>query len=279
MSTWESETPPPESTLRGPAGFLRVVLRGIPLGLLTFGCLALLLFVRLFERPLCGVSRPVTPYITRFVCRNAFRILGMKYSVTGAPMRLRGAAVSNHVGWLDIFSLNAPQSIYFVSKAEVARWPGIGWLARATGTVFIARDRKQAKAQEATFRTRLLAGHHLLFFPEGTSTDGLTVLPFKSTLFAAFTAPDLRAELHVQPITLRYTAPEGEDPRFYGWWGDMEFGPHLLSVLAAPRQGGVEVIFHDPLKVSDYPNRKALGAACEAAVRSGLQPEAQAERY
>ena len=103
---------------------------------------------------------------------------------------------------------------------------------------------------------------------------GLTVLPFKSTLFAAFTAPDLRAELHVQPITLRYTAPDGEDPRFYGWWGDMEFGPHLLSVLAAPRQGGVEVIFHDPLKVSDYPDRKALGAACEAAVRSGLQQEA-----
>lgn len=271
MSTWQSDVPPPEGSALGVGGWLRILRRGLPLGLLTFGCLALLLLVRQIERPLFGMRRPWTPSITRFVCRNAFRILGMRYSVQGTPMKERGAAVANHVGWLDIFSLNAPQAIYFVSKAEVAGWPGIGWLARATGTVFIARDRRQAKTQEALFRQRLLAGHHLLFFPEGTSSDGLRLLPFKSTLFAAFFHADLREALHIQPITLRYTAPNGEDARFYGWWGDMEFGSHLLSVLAAPRQGAVEVVFHPPLRVSDFPNRKALTVACETAVLSGLK--------
>jgi 1-acyl-sn-glycerol-3-phosphate acyltransferase len=271
MSTWNSDTPPPEMQRIGPAGWLRVGLRGVPLALVTFGCLALLLLVRLVERPLFGMARPITPPITRFVCRVAFAIMGIGYRVRGTPMQVRGAAVANHVGWLDIFALNAPQAVYFVSKAEVAGWTGIGWLARATGTLFIARDRRQAKAQELAFRLRLLAGHHLLFFPEGTSTDGQRLLPFKSTLFEAFFTENLRDIMHIQPITLRYHAPRGADARFYGWWGDMEFGGHLLAVLAAPRQGRVEVVFHPPLKVSDFATRKEMAAACEAQVRAGLE--------
>ena len=271
MSTWTSDTPPPEAGRIGPAGWARVALRGLPLAVLTFGCLGLLLLVRLVERPVFGMARPVTPWITRFVCRTGLALLGIGYRVRGTPMQGRGAAVANHVGWLDIFALNAPQPVYFVSKAEVAGWPGIGWLARATGTLFIARDRRQAKAQELALRLRLLAGHHLLFFPEGTSSDGLRLLPFKTTLFEAFFSDSLRDVLRVQPITLRYHAPRGADPRFYGWWGDMEFGAHLLSVLAAPRQGRIEVIFHEPLAVADHPGRKELAAACEKAVRDGLE--------
>ena len=113
-------------------------------------------------------------------------ILGIRLQVTGRPMAERGAVVANHASWLDIFVLNAVSRVYFVSKAEVAGWAGIGWLARATGTVFIARKGTEAKEQQALFEARLRAGHRLLFFPEGTSTDSLRVLPFKSTLFAAF---------------------------------------------------------------------------------------------
>jgi lyso-ornithine lipid O-acyltransferase len=154
-------------------------------------------------------------------------------------MRERGAVVANHSSWMDIFALNARKRVYFVSKAEVARWPGIGWLARATGTVFINRDPKEARAQQTVFEARLKAGHKLLFFPEGTSTDGQRILPFKSTLFGAFFAPDLRDILWVQPVTVIYTAPPGEDPRFYAWWGDMSFGGHLLKDAGgAPARGG-----------------------------------------
>jgi 1-acyl-sn-glycerol-3-phosphate acyltransferase len=254
----------------GPAGLLRVALRGPALALLTYGGLALLLVLRLVERPLFGLNRPVTPWITRAVCRAALVILGLRLEVRGRPMRARGALVANHGSWLDIFVLNACDRIYFVSKSEVAGWPGIGWLARATGTVFIARKGAEALAQKAVFEARLRAGHRLMFFPEGTSTDGLRVLPFKPTLFAAFFEDGLRDILHIQPVTLRYHAPPGADPRFYGWWGGMAFGPHLLTLLAAPRRGRAEVVFHPPLAVADFAGRKALAAACEAAVRGGM---------
>jgi 1-acyl-sn-glycerol-3-phosphate acyltransferase len=251
--------------------WLRIMIRATMLIILVFGGLLLLLLVRLFERPLFGLHRPVTPYITQFVCRSAFRILGMKVTIKGAPMAARGAVVANHTSWLDIFALNAAKRIYFVSKSEVANWPGIGWLARATGTVFIERNPAKAKAQTELFEARLLAGHKLLFFPEGTSTDGQQILPFKTTLFQAFFAPNLKDEIHVQPVAVIYTAPKGTDRRFYGWWGSMEFGTHLFATLAPAHPGSVSVIYCAPLKVTDFANRKALAAACEVEVRDAHQ--------
>lgn len=269
MSTWHGAAPPATPPIRG-AAWLRVIWRALALAIVTFGCLGLLLLVRLVERPLFGWHRPVTPFITQFVCRMAFVILGMRYRVRGQFMGDRGAVVANHASWLDIFALNARKRIYFVSKAEVADWPGIGWLARSTGTLFINRDRREAKTHTNLFEERLKANHRLLFFPEGTSTDGLRVLPFKTTLFAAFFTGGLRDILHIQPVTVIYTAPEGAHPAFYGWWGDMGFGAHLLKVLAARPQGGVELVYHAPLRVSDFPDRKSLAKACEDAVRAGM---------
>jgi lyso-ornithine lipid O-acyltransferase len=267
--TWQSADAPPHPRI-GPVGWALVLLRGAPLAVTVFGGLALLLSVRLIERPLCGLRRPVTPHITQSVCRAAFAILRMRYRVEGEALNGPGAVVANHSSWLDIFALNAGKRVYFVSKSEVADWPGIGWLARATGTVFIRRDVREARAHVETFRARLGAGHRLLFFPEGTSTDGLQVLPFKPTLFAAFLAPGLRETLALQPVTLVYQAPPGSDPRFYGWWGNMAFGPHLLATLAARRQGTVTVIYHRPIRVADHPDRKSLARAAERAVRDGL---------
>lgn len=266
MSDWR-ETPVNLPRF-GVAGWLRVIWRGGLLGGLTYGCLALLLLVRLIERPLCGVNRPVTPRITQFVCRAAFPILRLPLTTRGVPMAQKGAVVANHSSWLDIFALNAVQRVYFVSKSEVERWPGIGWLARATGTVFIARKGTEAKRQQAVFEDRLRAGHKLMFFPEGTSTDAIRVLPFKSTLFAAFYSHGLDRILYIQPVTVAYHAPEGEDPRFYGWWGEMDFAPHLLHVLAARRQGRVEVIFHPEVPVDAFANRKELAAHCERVIRA-----------
>ncbi len=258
---------PPVTT----AGWLRVVWRGLLLGGVTYGCLVALLALRLVERPFFGMQRPWTPHITQFVCRMAFVILRMPLVVRGQVMRQRGAVVANHASWLDIFALNAAQRGYFVAKSEVEHWAAIGWLARATGTVFIARKGHEAKRQQQVFEDRLRAGHHLMFFPEGTSTDSIRVLPFKSTLFAAFWTHGLEEVMWIQPVTIAYRAPEGRDARFYGWWGDMDFASHLLMVLAQGRQGRVEVVFHDPVPVEAFADRKALAAHCEAAVRAGLQ--------
>lgn len=265
---WHSEEDP-EPIRIGALGWGLVVIRVLVLGTLVFGGLVILLLVRLVEQPLCGLHRPVTPFITQVVCRNAFRVLGIGFSTRGELMRERGAVVANHTSWLDIFALNARKRIYFVSKSEVAGWPGIGWLARATGTVFIDRDPRQARKQTLLFEERLKAGHKLLFFPEGTSTDGLRVLPFKTTLFAAFFNDHLHDFMHVQPVSVVFFAPKGQEERFYGWWGDMEFGHHLLKTLGARRQGSVEVIYHKPLKVSDFTSRKVLAQVSENAVRAG----------
>jgi 1-acyl-sn-glycerol-3-phosphate acyltransferase len=272
--TWDSDDPIVDPPITG-MGWLRVLLRGGPLAVVVFGGLALLLLLRLFERPIFGVDRPITPYITQAVCRSAFVILRLPLLVRGPRLKVPGAVVANHGSWLDIFALNARKNVYFVSKSEVATWPGIGWLARATGTVFIERDPRDVKTQIALFEERLEHGHRLLFFPEGTSTDTLRVLPFKPTLFAPFFSDRIVHDMHIQPVTVIYHAPEGADPRFYGWWGDMGFAPHLIKVLAQHPQGQVELVYHAPVRVDAFPNRKSLASHLEALVQSAHPANAE----
>lgn len=247
----------------------RILWRGAALVLVTLGGLALLLALRLIERPLFGLARPWTPWLTQGVCRVSLRIMGLRLIRRGSPpMTGRGAVVANHASWLDIFVLNAVQRIYFVAKAEVRQMALIGWLAAATGTVFIARKSTDAKRQQKLFEDRLRAGHRLLFFPEGTSTDAIRIVPFKSTLFAAFWTHGVEHVMAVQPVSVIYHAPKGADPRLYGWWGTFDFLPHFLLVLAQKRQGRVELVFHDPVPVDRFTDRKALAAHCEAEIRA-----------
>ncbi|MGB0440009.1 MAG: lysophospholipid acyltransferase family protein [Paracoccaceae bacterium] len=266
MFTWDDDTAPPDMPI-GVMGALRMVARGVPMASVVFGGLLVLLLVRMVERPLCGLRRPVTPHITVGVCRVALWILGLRVVARGTPLRQGGAMVCNHVSWLDIFVLNSRRTLYFVSKSEVASWPGIGWLARATGTMFVKRDPREARTQTVQLEDRLLAGHRVLFFPEGTSTDGRRVLPFRTTLFAAFFSDRLRHATCVQAVSMIYHAPRGADLRFYGWWGEQSFERHLLGVLAARRHGHVELIYHPPEQVDAFPNRKSLARHMEAQVR------------
>lgn len=268
MTDWRAARMAPARI--GWGGWLRVLARGAAMVAVIYGGLLVLLALRLVERPLCGERRPLTSWIPHLACRVTLAILGMGYAVTGRPMTVPGAVVANHASWLDIFVLNAGQRVFFVSKSEVAGWPGIGWLARAAGTVFINRKGSEARVQQRLFEERLRAGHRLLFFPEGTSTDSLRILPFKSTLFAAFFSHGLEHAMHIQPVTVRYVAPEGCDPRFYGWWGDMDFGSHLVTLLACGRPGRVEITLHEPLPVDGFDGRKGLAARCEAVVRSAF---------
>lgn len=266
MSDWQHERM--EMPRIGPLGWALVVLRAPLLACVTYGALLVFLLLRGIERPLYGVNRPWTPWITQGVCRAALAIMGFRYHRKGRPMQGQGAIVANHAGWIDIFSLNAADRVYFVSKDDVAGWPAIGVLARVTGTMFIARKGTEAKRQQEMMEERLRAGHRLLFFPEGTSTDTLHVLPFKTPLFQAFFTHGMDRVLQIQPVTVVYHAPKGRDPRFYGWWADMSFAGHLLQVLATPRQGRIEVIFHPPVPVDGFPGRKELAAYCERVIRT-----------
>ncbi|MEO9632925.1 MAG: 1-acyl-sn-glycerol-3-phosphate acyltransferase, partial [Sulfitobacter sp.] len=94
-TTWDSDQPPPKRHLTL-GGMLRVALRGVLLALLVFGGLVVLLLLRLIERPIFGLHRPITPHITQMVCRAAFWVLGMRFVRRGTPMERRGAVVANH---------------------------------------------------------------------------------------------------------------------------------------------------------------------------------------
>lgn len=274
MSTWDDGDRPLARPI-SPAGWVRVLARGAPVILVLLIAFPLLLILRLPERLIFGMRRPITPWITQIVCITTIWIMRLRRHMSGAPLSQGGAMVANHAAWLDIFVLNAAARVTFVSKSEVAGWPGIGWLARGTGTIFIRRARVEAAHHQGLLEARMQAGDRLVLFPEGTSTDGQRILPLKSTLFEAFFSEGLRHSIAVQPVSIRYEAPAGADPRFYAWWGDMEFGPSLLQILAAPRQGAVHVTYHAPLAVADFADRKALAAACEAVMRAGFNAMAR----
>ena len=231
---------------------------------LIYGALAIFFVIRACELPW---GRPITPQLSKAVSRGCLRILGIAFVQNGDAMKGPGAVVSNHVSWLDIFTLTASQPACFVARKDVRKWFGIGILAWATGCVFIERDPRQAVKQRQEMARRLAGGDNLLLFPEGTSTDGMQVLPFKSTLFGAFFEPGLRDRMQLQPVTVRYIPPSGENSLMYAWWGDMEFGPHLWSVLTAPGGGAVKIVLHTPAKVGAFADRKELARHCEAVVR------------
>lgn len=241
------------------------VLRGTALLSVLLSGSVLTLLVRVVERLCHGQQRPWSGWITVCVCRLSLKLFGLKVVTHGSPIVGPGAFVANHSSWLDIFVLNAGAPLVFVSKAEVSGWPGIGWLARLTNTVFVERNARAAEVQKEVLEARMRGGDRLLFFPEGTSTDGQRILRFKPTLFAALFS---EATPEVQPVSVSYVAPKGFDPRFYGWWGDMAFAPHLWQVLAAPPGGQVTVHWHAPLEVAKFADRKSLAAAAENAVRS-----------
>lgn len=266
--TWNGgeDRPPPRPGL---LGWALVGLRG---SLLVFCLLigtAILVPVRLAER-LTGTAG-VWPRVPQLTFRVLLVVFGLRLERRGSRQRAPGIVVANHSSWLDIIALNAAMPVRFVAKSDVAGWPVVGTLARLAGTLFISRRREAAAAQRLQLADALRDRPPLLFFPEGTSSDGLRVLPFKPTLFAAlYDGPD--AGLQVQPVSVSYAPPRGEPQDLYSWWGGMSLGPHLTAVLSRRRFGSVRLVFHPPLAIAAYPSRKALSAAAEAAVRQGFTP-------
>ena len=258
--------PPPPLRLKA-VGYLRLAAAVV----VTAVLLVFYLLFRAIERVWPAFRWRET--VQRIWARVVARLAGLKVRRVGVPMRHGGALVANHASWADIFVLVGAARMTFVSKAEVRAWPGVGFIAALCDTVFIERRRSAAKAQEAELKARITRGERLVFFPEGTSTDGLRVLPFRSTLFSALLTPDLREAVWVQPVSVVYRPDprSGLPAEFYGWWGDMDFGGHVWAVLTRSFGGSAEVVFHPPVRAADFPDRKSLAAHCGAEVRRGLE--------
>ncbi|PPR78851.1 MAG: hypothetical protein CFH01_00756 [Alphaproteobacteria bacterium MarineAlpha2_Bin1] len=182
--------------------------------------------------------------------------------------------VSNHISWLDILVISSSLKVSFVAKKEVKDWPFFGILAQLQRTVFIERSMKDLIAQKKTMAKRLLVGDNLLLFPEGTSSDGKKVLPFKSSLFSLAELNQKEYKITIQPITIAYTGinglPAGLNERpLFAWFGEMSLISHILTLLLAGPAESV-IIFHDPQTIGDFNSRKDLSEHCEELISNGL---------
>jgi len=222
----------------------------------------------------------VTKTIPSFYHRSLCKMIGIRVRAYGKPLTSGGLLLANHSSWLDIIILSSIFPFTFVAKSEVNSWPLFGFLSRLQGTIFVRRgDKSRTLSDREIIRNRINSGEEIVIFPEGTSSDGNRVLPFKSALLSAaeLTLHDdegVDAETEVQPVSIAYVAnygiPMGRETRpCYAWYGDMDLLPHLWGAFAA---GPLDVVveFHEPLTNAAIGGRKKLADRAERAVRAGL---------
>ncbi|MDR5732667.1 lysophospholipid acyltransferase family protein [Caballeronia sp. LZ025] len=195
------------------------------------------------------------------------RLAGMKLVVHNDDARLDAGVlvVGNHVSWIDIYVINAWRPTPFVSKAEIRQWPVVGWLAQQLGTVFVQREkRSDAKRIMHELADRLVGGEMMCVFPEGTTSDGMSLLPFHANLFQAAVS----ASCPVQPICLMYEDARGMQTTAPAYIGDMSLSDSLDALL---RGGPITAHLYvcDPLAPGG--DRRLLASKAEAAVRAALE--------
>jgi 1-acyl-sn-glycerol-3-phosphate acyltransferase len=184
--------------------------------------------------------------------------------------------LSNHVSWLDICVIGALNPVVFIAKSEVARWPVFGWLAKLQRTIFIDRKaRHKTGAATEEIAGRLLGGDAVVLFAEGTSSDGIRILPFRSALVGAVhhalgTSTRHKA-ITVQPMSLAYVGfdglPVGRALRErVAWYGDADLIPHFIGVLAS---GAIDITvsWGDAVAYDMTADRKQIARDAEQAVR------------
>ena len=246
---------------------LRAIRRGLAVLLWTFACFLV--------QGVC-LLLPGRPKIVfaRVYWATVCRLLGLRVRLVGAPPAGRQGRpvvfVSNHSSWLDVAVLGGRLEACFIAKDDVADWPLVKWVARLGRTVFVSRHRARTGRERDTLRARLDAGDSLILFPEGTTSDGSRVLPFRSSFFAI--AEGAGAPL-IQPVSVVYDRlgglPIGRANRpLFAWYGDMDIASHFWRL--AQNQGlRASVLLHAPIDPADYADRKALARGVWQAVADG----------
>ncbi|HET7776762.1 MAG TPA: lysophospholipid acyltransferase family protein, partial [Azospira sp.] len=162
--------------------------------------------------------------------QKLLRILGIQLRAHLGQLPQGSLLVANHVSWLDVYLINAAQPAAFVSKAEVRHWPIIGWLSARTDTIFLRRgSRGHAKIINGEIAQVLARGHFVALFPEGTTTDGGSLLHFHGALLQ----PAIEARRPIVPLTLSYHDRNGRRSTAPAYVGDSSLWDCLQAVLTA----------------------------------------------
>lgn len=220
-----------------------------------------------------GLGRPHV--IPKLFHRSVGRIIGARIVQIGDIAGDRPLLFAiNHASWLDITIFGSITPVAFVAKREVATWPVIGLFARLQRSVFVDRTRQRTAGHRDEMLSRLDEGERIGLFPEGTSSDGNRVLPFKSAFFAVAEHRTHGKVLPVQPVSIAYVGLNGlplnrEDRPMFAWYADMDLAPHLWGVLGA---GSVTVTvqFHPVVTIDQFASRKELARHCEEVVGQGV---------
>ncbi len=216
----------------------------------------------------------------RFYWRIFTRLIGIKVRVIGhiasAADGRQVVFVSNHSSWVDIPVVGGVVDGCFVSKRDVAKWPVIGTIARLGRTVFVSRSRTAIALERDAMRAKLAHGDNLILFPEGTSSDGSRVLPFRTSFFALAEVrqgDSPKALPLIQPMSVVYDRlgglPAGRASRpVFAWYGDMDIASHFwrLSQHIGLR---ATILLHTPMEPASFADRKALSQAVWQVVADG----------
>lgn len=238
------------------AGWLRFILR-------TLGIIALLLvFVPMhYAYRIFAYGSPFPMLFLRYTAR----VVGARVRVHGTPLKRDVFFISNHISWIDILAMAGASGTAFVAKWELSQVPVIGWLCSLNRTVFVKREHRMGVAEQINaLKDALQDNWSVTVFPEGTVTDGHSLLPFKSSMISVLEPPP--PGVMVQPAVLNY----GEHSEEIGWVGE-ESGLHnAMRIMARRGTFRLEITYLEPFSPEDFRGRKAIAAKAREEIEEQL---------
>ena len=232
----------------------RAVGRVLSMALLLLACLPIWAVCRLF-----GGGN----FWVRFYLGCVGWLLGLRVRVEGTPVAGNALYAANHISWLDIPALGGAAQARFIAKSEIAGWSLIGWLAKIGGSVFVRRQkRSETRVQADAVVAALHEGRPVVLFPEAGTGDGVTLSPFRPSLFAAAN----EAKVAVQPVAIDYGARSAE----IAWPDGAGFASEMKRMLNRPAPVHVTLHFRAPLDGATV-DRKQLATMTHAAIAGALR--------
>jgi len=234
--------------------------------------IALSLLITLVPHGIWRLFRLPSPWPRIFLLLVCF-CCGGRVTTQGQRIKKDVFYAANHLSWIDIPVIAGQTGTAFIAQDGIASWPIIGWLCRINHTVFVSRtDRMRVNRQIEDIRAALDARYPITIFPEGTTTDGRSTLPFKPSLFAVVSPPP--KEMQVQPVYLDY----GKYGPEIAWVGDESALDNAKRLFARLTFFRVTLYFLDPINPADYKDRKEICTEIEARITAALSASHRGER-